>query len=117
MKGVSKFKQEVYDYLACFIEPENFIANYKLGGYLIDFVILLECGKPFIAIECDGASWHNSEQAYSHDLHRKKILEAQGLQFYRIWSKSWWPNPGKEIERLLQFVGKLKGSVLKELEY
>lgn len=112
----SSFKQEVYDYLGCFIKPENFVRDYKLGGYLIDFVILNDEGKPFIAIECDGAYWHNTEQAFSHDLHREKILEAQGLQFYRVWSKSWWPDPGKEIERLLQFVGKLNGSVLKEIE-
>ncbi len=100
----SAFKQEVYDYLSCFIKPERFVSNFKLGGYLIDFAIVSENNKPEIAIECDGAYWHNTEQAYSHDLHREKILEAQGLKFYRIWSKSWWPDPEKEIERLLKFL-------------
>lgn len=112
----SAFEKEVYDYLTCFIKANRFVIQYKLGGYLIDFVLLDENQKPLIAIECDGASWHNTDQAYSHDLHRKKILESQGLHFYRIWSKSWWPDPGKEIEKLLQFIGEIDKSILVEEE-
>ena len=83
---------------------------------MIDFVILGENNKPQIAVECDGAYWHNTAQAYSHDLHREKILESQGLQFYRIWSKSWWPDPSKEIDRLLKFVGEVDSTALVEKE-
>ncbi len=110
----SAFKREVFDYLSYFLKPECFVSNYKLGGYLIDFAITNENNKALIAIECDGAYWHNTEQAYSHDLHREKILESQGLQFYRIWSKSWWPDPTKEIDRILNFIRELAPEALLE---
>jgi len=107
-----KFEKEVYDYLSKFIHPERIVPHYKLGGYQLDFVLLNESKKPSIAIECDGAQWHSTNQAYSHDLHREKILELQGIHFYRIWSKSWWPNPDKEIEKLVKFIGGIDGSIL-----
>jgi len=111
-QSLRKFEKEVFDYLTQYIDQQRIIPQYKLGGYQIDFVLLDENKKPIIAIECDGAYWHNTEQAYSHDLHRQKIFESQGIHFYRIWSKLWWPNPDKEIEKLMKRIEQIDFTIL-----
>ncbi len=105
-RPLSTFKTEIHDYLIKYISPDHVVRNYKLGGYTIDFVITNKEGKAIVAIECDGASRHKTKQAFSHDLHRKKIFEAQGLRFLHIWSKAWHPNPEKALEGMLVFIRK-----------
>ncbi|GAB2777382.1 hypothetical protein GCM10010465_25150 [Actinomadura fibrosa] len=61
-------------------------------------------GLPKIAIECDGASYHSSREAYLYDRHRQKILEDHGFVFHRIWSTNWWRNPKRETEHLINFI-------------
>lgn len=65
--------------------------------------------KPIIALECDGAKYHSSEEAYAYDLYRQNQLENFGFKVYRIWSTNWWENPEKEIQKLLTFVQKVQG--------
>jgi hypothetical protein len=63
---------------------------------------------PKIAIECDGAKYHSSREAYLHDIHRQKILENHGFVFHRIWSTNWWRNPQKETKRSIEFIRKVE---------
>jgi len=98
------FEEELYHYITEHISDEFVEKDYQLGGYRLDFVLLNAEKEPTIAIECDGALWHNSPQAYVYDMHRQRILEQQGLQVFRVWAMAWWPNPEKEIKRLVEFV-------------
>ncbi|MFW6002474.1 MAG: AAA domain-containing protein [archaeon] len=102
----SPFEHEVFDYLTDYITEDRIIPQYEFGGFRIDFVIKSQkTGAPFIAIECDGAQYHDSEEAYAHDMYRQKIIEKEGgFHFYRIWSTNWWPEPRKEVESLVQFI-------------
>lgn len=109
---LKSFEKEVEALLRPCFKPESFISKFRLGGYLLDFVLLNDKNQPIIAIECDGAGWHKTPLACYHDLHRKKTFESQGLRYFRIWSKNWWPDPAKEIEKLIDFVRILDESVL-----
>lgn len=102
----SPFEQEVLDFIIQSGFPENrLILQYKCGGFRIDIAILSRYrNKPIIAIECDGASYHSSNEAYLWDTFRQKQLEEYGLKFYRIWSTNWWINPKKELDKLLHFI-------------
>lgn len=102
----SPFEQEVLDFIIQSGFPENrLILQYKCGGFRIDIAILSRYrNKPIIAIECDGASYHSSNEAYLWDSFRQKQLEEYGLKFYRIWSTNWWINPKKELDKLLHFI-------------
>jgi very-short-patch-repair endonuclease len=104
LQNEQSFTNEIYNYISDHIQEDYILANYQLGDYQIDFVLLDENQKPTIAIECDGALWHNSPQAYAYDLHRQRILENQGLKVFRTWAMAWWPKPQKEIDKLLAFV-------------
>jgi transcription elongation GreA/GreB family factor len=81
----------------------------KVSEFRIDIVYDPQiAGVPKIAIECDGAKYHSSREAYLHDRHRQKILEAHGFVFHRIWSTNWWRNPQRETQRLVDFISSVE---------
>ena len=53
-----------------------------------------------MGIECDGAAYHSSKSAKDRDIYRQSVLEEAGWKISRIWSRDWWRNPEKEIQRL-----------------
>ena len=71
-------------------------------------------GIPKIAIECDGAKYHSSQEAYLYDRHRQKILEEHGFVFHRIWSTNWWRNTSRETTKLIDFIKNVETSNKKE---
>jgi very-short-patch-repair endonuclease len=101
----SPFEEEVFNRLANVIDPQRITQQYQMGGFRIDIVIKSQkSGLPVIALECDGAKYHSSNEAYSWDIFRQSQLEKQGLIFYRIWSTNWWNNSNKELEDLKRFI-------------
>jgi transcription elongation GreA/GreB family factor/very-short-patch-repair endonuclease len=107
----SPFEEEVYEALTEHFEESNIIPQLQFAGFRIDMVYdTKHIGLPKIAIECDGAAYHSSQEAYLHDLHRQKILEGHGFVFHRIWSTNWWRNPQKETRKLVDFIKSIENS-------
>lgn len=103
----SPFEEEVYYRLAAKLGQERLQQQYRIGGFRIDLVVKSKLtGKPIIAIECDGAKYHSSNEAYSWDVFRQAQLEKQGFTFYRIWSTNWWYSSEKELKKLVDFIVK-----------
>lgn len=101
----SPFEEEVYEALTEHFDENQIIPQLQFAGFRIDLVYDPKIlGIPKIAIECDGAEYHSSQEAYLHDRHRQKILERHGFVFHRIWSTNWWRNPQKETHRLVAFI-------------
>ena len=50
-----------------------------------------------LEIECDGATYHSSEEARIRDQLRQCGLEAPGCRFHRSWSTNWLPQFLKEF--------------------
>jgi len=101
----SPFEEEVYQRLLGEVDETKLIPQMKVSEFRIDIVYDPQiAGVPKIAIECDGAKYHSSREAYLHDRHRQKILEAHGFVFHRIWSTNWWRNPQRETQRLVDFI-------------
>ena len=101
----SPFEEEVYDVLLDHFDEENLLPQFQFAGFRLDIVydsgIL---GVPKIAIECDGARYHSSQEAYLHDIYRQRIIENHGFVFHRIWSTNWWRNPKRETVNLVNFI-------------
>jgi len=101
----SPFEEEVYQSLADHFGTEKLIPQLQFAGFRIDIVYDPKIiGVPKIAIECDGAKYHSSREAYLYDRHRQKILENHGFVFHRIWSTNWWRNSNRETKRLVDFI-------------
>lgn len=101
----SPFEEEVYYQLASKVGQDRLLQQFKIGGFRIDLVVKSKVtGKPIIAIECDGAKYHSSNEAYSWDMFRQSQLEKQGFTFYRIWSANWWNSLEKELKKLVNFI-------------
>lgn len=104
----SPFEEEVYYRLAEMVGQNRLQQQYKIGGFRIDLVVKSRVtGKPIIAIECDGAKYHSSNEAYAWDMFRQSRLEEQGFIFYRIWSTNWWHSEDKELKRLVSFISQI----------
>lgn len=107
----SPFEEEVYEALTEHFDEKNIIPQLQFAGFRIDLVYdTKHIGLPKIAIECDGAAYHSSQEAYLHDRHRQKILEGHGFVFHRIWSTNWWRNPQKETKKLVEFIKSIENS-------
>lgn len=105
----SPFEEEVYVRLSKKIDKTFIKTQYKVGGFRIDMVIDFNMPSiPKIALECDGAKYHSSDEAYLYDLHRQRILEMQGFVFHRIWGTNWWRDPNSELDKLLSFIETVK---------
>jgi very-short-patch-repair endonuclease len=101
----SPFEEEVYYRLAEKIGQDRLQQQYKIGGFRIDLIVKSKVtGKPIIAIECDGAKYHSSNEAYAWDMFRQSRLEEQGFTFYRIWSTNWWYSVEKELKKVVSFI-------------
>lgn len=108
----SPFEQEVVDCLINNgISQERIDLQYVCGGFRIDIIIKsIKSHNAAIAIECDGASYHSSNEAYVWDTFRQKQLEQYGFKFYRVWSTNWWQNQEDEIQKLIKFIHEFDNS-------
>lgn len=113
----SPFEEEVYHYLLDYYPEERLRTQLQYAGFRIDIVYYpKDSSKPKIAIECDGASFHSSKEAYLHDKHRQTILESNGFVFHRIWSTNWWRSPKREIKKLVDFIQDIEKTSQPNLE-
>jgi superfamily I DNA and/or RNA helicase/transcription elongation GreA/GreB family factor/very-short-patch-repair endonuclease len=107
----SPFEEEVYQSLADHLGTDKLIPQLQFAGFRIDIVYDPKIiGVPKIAIECDGAKYHSSREAYLYDRHRQKILENHGFVFHRIWSTNWWRNSSRETIKLLEFIKNIEST-------
>ncbi len=101
----SPFEEEVFQSLLQHFEGSCLKPQLKFAGFRIDIVYISDNPNvPKIAIECDGAAYHSSQEAYLYDSHRQKILESHGFVFHRIWSTNWFRNRKREENKLVKFI-------------
>lgn len=111
----SPFEEEVYQSLVENFGTDKLIPQLQFAGFRIDIVYDPKIiGIPKIAIECDGAKYHSSQEAYLYDRHRQKILEQHGFVFHRIWSTNWWRNTSRETTKLTDFIKNIESLDKKE---
>jgi superfamily I DNA and/or RNA helicase len=104
----SPFEEEVFNRLAAKIGENRIEQQYKIGGFRIDLVIKSKITmKPIIALECDGAEYHSSNEAYAWDIFRESVIKPYGFIFYRIWSTNWWYSAERELNKLVEFIDRL----------
>ncbi len=102
----SPFEEEVYELLLDKFKKEDVVQQHKVGGFRLDFVIKYN-GHNYV-LECDGKSYHQSEEAYAYDMYRQKELEHMGYVVYRIWSTNWFQNKELEMTKFMDFINKPK---------
>jgi very-short-patch-repair endonuclease len=76
-------------------------SQFGASRYRIDLVAMHpeKPGRPVLAIECDGASYHSGATARDRDRLRQAHLQRLGWRFHRIWSTDWFYSREQELER------------------
>ena len=98
---LNPFEADIRDALeSCGIKTRT---QFGVSRYRIDLVAMhpKQAGRPVLAIECDGASYHSSATARDRDRLRQAHLEKLGWRFHRIWSTDWFYSREEEIQRAL----------------
>lgn len=99
--GLNAFEADVRDAIeTCGITLRT---QFGASRYRIDLVAMHpeKPGRPVLAIECDGASYHSSATARDRDRLRQAHLQRLGWRFHRIWSTDWFYSREQELERLV----------------
>lgn len=61
-----------------------------------------------LAIETDGESFTSANSTIERDIIRQDFLERRGWAVERIWSRNWWQDSNREINRLQQRIVQLR---------
>ncbi len=93
----SDFEREVYDVLT--EKGYRVIPQVKVGEYRIDMVVEGN-NDTRLAIECDGDQFHGADR-WEDDIHRQRILERVGWQFWRCFASTFVKNRKDVIEDLI----------------
>ena len=101
----SPFEEEVYFALRERFDESEIRSQEKALGFRMDFVIHPK-EKPGvkIAVECDGASYHEGWENQLSDFHREELLKSSGYEFVRIWSRNWWSDAKGETRKLIHAI-------------
>ena len=51
---------------------------------------------------------YSAKSALERDVTRQEFLESKGWQVERVWSRNWWRDPEKEINRIHQRIQELR---------
>lgn len=103
----SDFESQVHEALC----DRGLMVDTQIGvsGYKIDLAVYDEKRSKYIlGIECDGAAFHSSKSARERDVYRQRYLEGRGWNIIRIWSKDWWSNPEREVDKIVKRVIELQ---------
>ena len=95
---VSQFEKDFYQTM----KTKGFalIPQFKVGKYIIDFVLENEDGKK-IALECDGDQDYSLE-SYEKELVKQDVLERCGWTFLRIRASEFYYDEEKVIKEILK---------------
>jgi len=96
----SEFEIQVYKRLQA--RGHRVETQVGFSGYKIDLAIVHphDGNRYLLGIECDGATFHAAKSVKERDVMRQRFLEGKGWIIERIWSRNWWKNPEREIDRI-----------------
>jgi very-short-patch-repair endonuclease len=103
----SPFEEQVVEFLEN--EGYDIECQYGAGGFRLDIVVK-ERGRNILAIECDGAAYHNSLVARTRDRARQRVLERLGWRVHRVWSTNWWYFEEQEKEGIIAAINAARGA-------
>jgi very-short-patch-repair endonuclease len=84
----------------------HLVKQVGVARYRIDMAVVdpMRPGHYILGIECDGAMYHSAATARERDRLRQQVLEHLGWHLHRIWSRDWYENPQREVEKVLKAV-------------
>jgi superfamily I DNA and/or RNA helicase/very-short-patch-repair endonuclease len=70
--------------------------------YKVDLAILRPntIGSFVLGIECDGQMYNSAKTGRDRDRLRQEVLQNYGWHIHRVWSRDWWQNPERELQKI-----------------
>lgn len=90
--------------------------NVGTAGFYLDLAVI-DSKYPdryILGIQCDGENYAKARSARDRDRLREQVLTNMGWNLYRVWSVSWYRNPARELQALLEAIEEAQGKSLME---
>ncbi|MBQ8749542.1 MAG: hypothetical protein IJZ29_03645 [Clostridia bacterium] len=72
--------------------------------------------KYLVGIECDYNAYYSSVSTMERDVLRPSFLQSRGWNLVRVWSRDWWLNKNKVLNKLVEIAEKQKRKFINELD-
>ncbi|MDJ0625440.1 MAG: DUF4011 domain-containing protein [Candidatus Caenarcaniphilales bacterium] len=109
--SVFDLKEEIKDNLS----KHGLIVKSSVGcsEYTLDLAIVHPQNENqfILGIECDGEMYKSAKTCRDRERLRKEVLESFGWKIHRVWSRDWWLDPHKEIQKILEITSSLSQPV------
>ena len=103
-RGSSQYDSEFEEMVCDRLVAMGYTVDTQVGrsGYRIDLAVVHpdDEDRYVLGIWCDGATYHSAKSVRERDVMRQRFLEGRGWKMERIWSRNWWRDPDREIERI-----------------
>ncbi len=96
-KMENDIKQEL-EKLGYIVETNLGNTNYKLSLAIYD----KKLDRYLLGVECDYSAYASSDSILERDVFRNKFLESRGWKIVRVWSRDWWLNKHKVVQRIIK---------------
>jgi superfamily I DNA and/or RNA helicase len=103
-----KFERSIQEKL----QEKGYEVDFHIGHseYKVNLAVVHpdDPSKYILAIETDGKIFLSAQSSRERDVTRQQFLENKGWIIERIWSRNWWRDSEKEIDRLKQRIESLR---------
>jgi very-short-patch-repair endonuclease len=80
-------------------------SQHRVPPYRVDFLVVRPSERYPLAIECDGAAFHDSRAQMMRDYKREQFISEQGYSFLRFRGIHIRRDPGNVAARILEALG------------
>ena len=103
-------KQEL-EKLGYTVEANLGHAEYKLSLGVYD----KDLDRYILGIELDDVAFYSSDSLLERDVYRFEFMQSRGWNIMRLWSREWWQNKQKVIQKIVKNIEKSKSSLAKTI--
>ena len=69
-----------------------------------------------VGVECDYSAHNNSISPLESDVLRPIFLQSRGWNIVRVWSRDWWLNKNKVINKIVEIAERERSKVVESLD-
>ena len=112
--GLNKLSNEVkqeLEKLGFTVETNLGHAEYKLSLGVYDKTL----DRYLLGIEFDDTAFNSSTSLLERDVYRFEFMQSRGWNIMRLWSRDWWHNKQKVLQKIVKAIERAKSNTKKSV--
>lgn len=97
-------EKNICDELSHHFPANGIVSNYKLGGFVIDVMILDKDQNPVLALLTEGSGLKYKDVLYRNEIHINAIFNKLAIPYHIIRTINWWLKKEVELNHITNLV-------------